>query len=255
MRSDIPPILEFDPDRQAIIEPARAIKHRDVPERCVICFFREVIENVSSQLMMRPLAPFKSEMGEIPVYAATHTGNTLAVVLCPVGAPLAAGLLEELIARGGRKFVACGGAGVLDQTIASGDVVITTSAVRDEGTSYHYLPASREVAPTERVVRLFMNLLDEQDCRYVTGKTWTTDAFYRETRGKIARRRQEGCITVDMEAAALFAVAQSRGAEIGLLLCGGDDVTGSEWNRRDFSRKHPARESLFWHSVEACVKL
>jgi uridine phosphorylase len=251
----LPPILEFDPDREAIIEPSKANVHRDVPERCVICFFREVIENVSAQLNLQPLAPFNSEMGTLPIWSATHLGSKFGVMQIPVGAPLAAGMLEEVIARGGRKFVACGGAGVLDKTIASGDIIVPTSALRDEGTSYHYLPPAREVAPTERVVKALMEVLHERACRHVMGKTWTTDGFYRETRGRIARRREEGCIAVEMEASALFAVAQFRGVEIGMLLYGGDDVTGIEWDPREFGQKIPAREKLFWLAVEACVRL
>lgn len=251
----VPPILEFDPDREAIIEPAKAIKRRDVPERCVLCFFREVIDRMSGELKMQPLAPFKSEMGELPLYSATYKDGPLAVVPCPVGSPLAAAILEETIARGGRKFVACGSAGVLDPEITSSEVVVTTAALRDEGTSYHYLPPSREVAPTDRVVKVLLDVLAESGCQYVTGKTWSTDAFYRETRGRIARRRQEGCITVEMEAAALFAVAQFRDVEIGMLLYGVDDVTGTEWDPRDLGRKIPTRERLFRLAVEACVRL
>jgi uridine phosphorylase len=139
--------------------------------------------------------------------------------------------------------------------IAAGDIVIPTSAVRDEGTSYHYLPPTREVTPTVRVVNLLNDVVEEHKCRYVLGKTWTTDAIYRETRGKRARRWQEGCITVEMEASALFAVAQFRAVEIGLLLSAVDDISGVAWDPRDFGRNLSAREKLFWLAAETCVRL
>ena len=80
-----------------------------------------------------------------------------------MGAPLAVGILEELIALGCRKFIACGGAGVLNQAIALGNLVIPASAVRDEGTSYHYLPPSREVSATPAAVAAIRSRLAARD--------------------------------------------------------------------------------------------
>lgn len=254
MKKNIP-LLDFDPEWEAIIEPTKIIKHRDVPEHCVLCFFREVIEDSKEQLKLQPLHPVKSEMGEIPVYAGEYNGIEIGVVPAAVGSPLAAAFLEEIIARGGRKFIACGGAGVLDKSISSGEIVIPTSALRDEGTSYHYLPPDRDAYPSEKAVEVIIQTLENRKCSYVKGKTWTTDAFYRETPKKVARRKEQGCITVEMEAAALFAVAEFRGVELGQLLYGGDDVSGIEWDPREFGQKIPARDSLFWLSVEACVGL
>ena len=252
---DIIPELGFDPAREAIIEPTTLIPYRDLPENCVLCFFREVIEHAAERLNLRPLPPVESEMGPIPVFCATYDGNTLGVVPAAIGAPLAAGLFEELIARGGRNFIACGGAGVLDKTIGSGHIVVPTSAVRDEGTSYHYLPAGREAYPSARAMAALTHVLKRHKAEYLTGKTWTTDAFYRETPKRVASRRKQGCLTVEMEAAALFAVAEFRGVHIAQILCGGDDVSGIAWDPREFGQKISARETLFWLAVEACVRI
>ncbi len=249
------PLLEFDPDPDAIIQPATVVKHRDIPERCVLCFAREVIERAKDKLNLQPLRPLKSEMGEIPVFAGTYEGEPVGVVQAAVGASLAAGLFEEVIVRGGRQFIACGSCGVLDSTIGSGDIVVATSALRDEGASYHYLPAGRDARPSPESVEAITRVLDRHRCHYVKGKTWTTDGFYRETRKRVARRREQGCLTVEMEAAALFAVAEFRDVHIGMLLYGGDDVSGIEWDRREFGQRIPARETLFWLAVEACMEL
>ncbi|MFA6315837.1 MAG: nucleoside phosphorylase [Elusimicrobiota bacterium] len=249
------PLLDFDPTREAIIEPHKVIKHRDVPPLCVLCFFREVIDGARKRLSLTELPPLKSEMGKVPVYKGTFGGHVLGVIPAAVGASLAAGLFEEVIARGGRKFVVCGGAGVLDRSIASGDIIIPTSAVRDEGTSYHYLPPLAEARPSPKVVRAMLRVLKRHKCPFLKGKTWTTDAFYRETRAKVARRRSQGCLTVEMEAAALFAVAAFRKVKIGQFLYGGDDVSGLKWDPRHFGMRISARERLFWLSVEACVEL
>ncbi|OGV38553.1 MAG: hypothetical protein A2X48_00765 [Lentisphaerae bacterium GWF2_49_21] len=249
------PLLEFDPERKAVIEPVKLIRHRDMPKRCVLCFFREVIEKSRRKLALRALHPLKSEMGEIPVFSGKYKGHAIGIVQAAVGAPLAAGLFEEVIARGGRKFVACGGAGVLDKSIVSGQIVVPTSALRDEGTSYHYLPPNRDAYPSPKPVAAIIRVLKRHSCHYVKGKTWTTDGFYRETPKKVAKRRKQGCLTVEMEAAALFAVGEFRGVQIGQLLYGGDDVSGIEWDPREFGQKIPAREKLFWLSVEACMEI
>jgi uridine phosphorylase len=247
------PLREFDPDRDAIIEPSKVIKQRDLPENCVLCFFREVIAGAKERLELKPLHPLISEMGEIPVFSAVYAGRPFGIVPALVGAPLAAAHLEELIARGGRKFIVCGGAGVLDESIGSGDIIVPVSAVRDEGTSYHCLPSGREAHPSTAAVEAITRVLERHKCRYVQGKTWTTDAIYRETRNRVAKRRSEGCLTVEMEAAAFFAVGEFRRVQIAMLLYGGDDVSGIEWDPREHGQKVSAREKLFWLSVEACA--
>ena len=68
-------------------------------------------------------------------------------------------------------------------------------------------------------------------------------------------RKEPGCLTVEMEAAALFAVAEFRNVQIAQLLYGGDDVSGIEWDPREFGQKISARETLFWLSLEACLEI
>ena len=88
-----------------------------------------------------------------------------------------------------------------------------------------------------------------------TGMTWTTDAFYRETRAKVARRRQEGCIAVEMEAAALIAVARFRDVRLGVLLYAGDTLAGESWDHRDWVSAHEVRSRLFWLAADAAVEV
>jgi uridine phosphorylase len=112
-----------------------------------------------------------------------------------VGAPLATGLLEEVIALGCDTFVVCGGAGVLGENLEVGSLLIPTSAIRDKGTSYHYLPPGREVSATPEVVMAIEDTFKKHRIMYRLTKTWTTDAIYRETREKINLRRAEGCLS------------------------------------------------------------
>jgi uridine phosphorylase len=249
------PILEYDPAREALIEPSRVISPRDVPEHCVICFFQEVIDKVVAEHGATLLARNKWEDGPHPLYEINHRGQRLAFFHPGIGGPLAAGLLEEMIAWGCRKFIACGGCGVLAKEIAVGHLILVTSAVRDEGVSYHYLPPAREVTADERGVQALAHTLDGLGVPYLRGKTWTTDAPYRETAAKIARRRAEGCLTVEMEAASFLAVAAFRDVPFGQVLYGGDDLSGAEWDHRSWQSRRDVREHLFWLCADACLAL
>jgi uridine phosphorylase len=251
------PILEHDPAPTAIIEPSHVIEPLEaMPEHCVFCFFPNVIAKFEAEGLAHEIRSYPTDSGmrrffefdcglDRPV-ALTHPG---------VGAPLAAASLEISIALGGKKFVACGGAGVLDRTIAVGHLIVPTAAIRDEGTSYHYLPAGREIAPAPQAVRAIETVLQRHNVEYLTAKTWTTDAVFRETRAKTERRRQEGCLTVEMEAATFFAVARFRRVPFGQILYGGDNLDGDQWDRRDWMNRHSVREQLVFLAAEACLEM
>ena len=114
------PILEYDPTRRAFIEPSKVVRRRDMPEHCVICFFMDVIEEVVAEHDARMLVENRWEDGPHPVYEIEYQGQRLAFFHPGIGAPLATSLLEETIAMGCRKFIACGGCGVLEADIALG---------------------------------------------------------------------------------------------------------------------------------------
>lgn len=249
------PILEFDATPEAFIEPSKIIRARDLPEHCVISFFKEVIDKVIAEHNAKVVVENRWEDGPHSIYEISYHGQRLAFFHPGVGASIAAGLLEEAIAFGCRKFIACGGCGVLEPEIAVGHLVVVSGAVRDEGVSYHYLPPGREVIADERGVNALVKGLNERGVPYRVGKTWTTDAPYRETVKKIARRKEEGCLVVEMESAALMAVAQFRGAIFGQALYGGDDLSGAEWDHREWQARSDIRESLFWLCADACLTL
>jgi len=251
------PILEFDGAKEAIIEPSRVIKPIDIPGRCVLPIYFRVIQRLAAASRLTPVAEIKTAMGPIPVYKMMHGDTPLTVAHPGLSAPFAAAVMEELIAFGCRKFVACGSAGVLDRSLASGTVVVPSAAVRDEGTSYHYLKPSREVSADPGVVQTIETTLRSRGVTHRVGKTWTTDAFYRETPKRISRRKAEGCLTVEMECAAFLAVAQFRGVTFGQLLATADDVSGDEWDTRDWNTHEHVEfsDKLFWLSVEACLAL
>jgi uridine phosphorylase len=249
------PILDFDATRDAVIEPAFTVRPFDLPAHVVLCFFGDAIASFVGDHQGREIGRLVSEMGSNPVFEVDLDGRRLAITQAGVGAPLAAGWLDELIALGGRAFVAAGGAGVLVPDLAMGHVVIPTAAIRDEGTSYHYLPAAREVAPTDDALAAITETLERLGVPHVAGKTWTTDAIYRETREKVRRRVAEGCLTVEMEAAAFFAVARFRGVSFGQMLYAGDDLSGEAWDGRGWPAHETGRNLLLRLAAEAVLSI
>ncbi|MCJ7537815.1 MAG: nucleoside phosphorylase [Anaerolineales bacterium] len=249
------PLLEFDPTIPAIIEPQQAVEDIGAPEHCVFCFFGEVVEILLQDGALRRIAYQEWEDLKRPLYEMDAGGKRMGVFQPGVGAPLAAALMEEVIARGSRKIIACGGAGVLAREIDVGNILVPTAAVRDEGTSFHYLPPGREIQVDKDVLEIIEAVLIAQDIEYQLVKTWTTDAPYRETPEKVKLRKNEGCLTVEMEMAAFLAVAQFRQVPFGQILYGGDDISGSNWDPRQWQARKDVRMRLFKLAVDICLQL
>ena len=170
------PILEFDPDKNAFIRPENYLQPIEgIAQRAVICFFTDAIEKILAKHPNKVVTHLRGEGIAVPVYQIEYKGEQLVLVQAIVGAPWAAGHIEELTAYGCRKYIACGGCGVMQKDIAVGHLIIPISAVRDEGTSYHYAPPSREIAMDEKAVQTIEATLLENDVPYIKAKTWTTE--------------------------------------------------------------------------------
>jgi uridine phosphorylase len=166
----------------------------------------------------------------IPVYEIEHEGVRLAVYCSTLGGPAAVAIMEEIIAKGAERFVFFGSCGVLDRELAANALIVPTAAYRDEGTSYHYMPPSDyvEVATAWELSRVLSDL----NLPHVGGKTWTTDAIYRETRGNVEKRKAEGCIAVEMECASIMAATAFRGIAAYQFLYAADSLDAAEWDAR-----------------------
>ncbi len=249
------PLLENDLAAPSMIDPTREVTPVEGAGPMVLCFFAEVIDAVTLRTDARKVDVRVWEHGEHPVYEIDHLGHRLGVMHPGVGAPLAAGLLEEAIALGYRTFVAVGGAGALIRELVLGHPIVVESALRDEGTSYHYMPPGRTVEADPEGVDALESTLREAGIPFVTGRTWTTDAPYRETADRVRRRADEGCVAVEMEASALMAVAQHRGVSLAHVLYAGDSLAGPEWEHRDWTNATTVREELFWIAAIAFLRL
>ncbi len=141
-----------------------------------------------------------------------------------IGAPNAATVLEELIALGGKEFINVGTAGGLH----SEGIFLCEKALRDEGTSYHYLAHGDFVFPDKKLTEDFENCLKKNNLEFFKGATWTIDAPYRETKAEVEKYSKQGIKTVEMEASALFAVADYRKVKIASAFVV-SDLLGKKW--------------------------
>jgi len=249
------PLFEQDLDEPGVFEASHFHRPQDVPPVAVLCFFNDLLDDLAAEGRLTPLYTLRSEIGLNPVYKLSLPEGEVCVVHPGVGAPLAAGFLEETAALGVTTFVAVGGAGALDTSLALGHPMVVTSALRDEGTSLHYLAPSRTIDADPLGVEVLSRYLDEHDEPYLVGRAWTTDGLFRETKSRVARRIGEDCVMVDMEASALMAVARYRGFRLAHLLYAGDMVAGDEWDGRAWDKARGTREHLFTLAAGAALAL
>lgn len=248
------PICEFDTNPRAKINADEHYR-KTLPEKCVITFFRRELEALVEEKQLEILDYLHSEILDIPIYGYPVEGENLCITMPFLTAPGAASTLEELYAKGCGKFIVCGGAGCLLEGTKVGELILPTAAVRDEGTSYHYLPPAREVPCHRQAAQTVKAELQRRHIPYREGKTWTTDAIYRETEDKIQKRLAEGCMTVEMEAAAFFAVSQVYQIPLAQLLYAGDDLSGDVWDTRDWNRQKSVRANMITLALELVRKL
>jgi uridine phosphorylase len=157
------------------------------------------------------------------------TEEKLAVFHSYFGAPLTVMLVEALIAGGINKLIIFGEAGAISSSISSGEVLIPTFAIREEGTSYHYLPPGAAAKPSRQLQSKIKRLLAQQSISFKEGGVWTIDAFFREPYEKVLKYSRQGVLGIDMECAAIFSVARFRKVQAASLLLIADELSTGSW--------------------------
>ncbi|MCX6529611.1 MAG: nucleoside phosphorylase [Actinobacteria bacterium] len=247
------PLFEFEESQTAVINPPMRRRVGNFPELAVACWFGDVQRKRFAG--QDPIYRIPFEHGDHEVHVVEHLGKRIAVFNPGVGAPAAATSLEDIIGLGATKIIGCGGAGIVKQGFDVGHIIVPTGAVRDEGTSHHYQPVDVAVVPHPLAVEAIDAELSDAGVPHDKGLTWTTDAIFRETPEKVARRREQGCISVEMEASAMFAVAMFRGAVYGQLLYAGDDVSAQTWDHRHWEKQTSVRERVLELALNAVCRL
>ncbi len=188
-----------------------------------------------------PLKRIKGFLGEF--YLLKRTNGQIAISTnFGIGAPVVAGLTDEFAALGVKQFMLIGMAGSLQPDLQTGSLVVSTSAIRGEGVSQHYLPPHPTVDSSQEMIQGLSETLTKKNLPHSLGITWTTDAPFRELRKDVLHHQQNGVLAVDMEAAAMLAVTRSLDLSALAMFSIADQLSGGEWRMAGDLR--PTRKGL-----------
>ena len=221
----------FDRYGEEIIKAKNNIqKIENFPSTIIVSFSAKFCKLLMRKYETIKIGALHAGGQELPIYQFEYHSMKLGFFNTMLGGAGSSALLEELIALGAEKLLYFGSCGALDKKIAEGYLLVPTSAYRDEGVSYHYAEASDyleiETAP------VLMEILDEMHVPYNATKTWTTDAFYRETKQNLEKRKTEGCGVVEMECASIMSVGQFRKKKVYQFLYAADCLADQNWDKR-----------------------
>ena len=241
---------------RALIEPEDFFPKADFPARCILTFFRRELKKLCDEGALAVLKKNYFIFSNEPVYIMKDTGEEIAVVSMPIGAPAAAAVLEGMIYGGSSKIMGCGYAGVLDPEIAKGTLIVADSSFADEGLSPHYFNNIDMVRqPHPAALKAMLDHCVDNNITHRAGGVWTTDAIFRETAQDVADMRRRGMIAVDMETSALYAVAAFRERMMGMYLYALDNVGQSVWDSRKGEKSLLKERDVFNAAVAVCRKL
>lgn len=246
----------YDSEREAVLMPSHCVRPvPGFPDTVIITFLPRVMEHLSQQSWAEQIDVI-SAFNKYPIYRVTYQGRVFAVYQTLLGAAGSAAMLEEVLARGEVKQVLLfGSCGSLVGELSAGHLIVPTAAYRDEGVSYHYLPTEfGDYVPLPTAPRMEA-VLAQLSLPFLTGKTWTTDALYRETRRNLAQRQAEGCVAVDMECAALAAVCRYRDVEFFQFLYTEDNLGGESWEPGLLGRLPETALDYFRVALEVAARL
>lgn len=240
------PILERDDAQRAFINADRY--GFNFPKKAMYVFLKEsVIQSFVEKFNGTVLTVFETITKQYPIYEI----QGMIVCQAPLGSAASVQLMEFLIGNGVQEILAVGSCGVLDHDLTGIQFYIVQEALRDEGTSYHYVAPSRSIVSQSGTRQHLEDILQQKQIPYSLVKTWTTDAFYRETEDMIAYRKSEGCQVVEMESAALISCAQFRHVKFGQLLFVADDLSKSEHDKRDWGVSlYDTALTIVWEAIQ-----
>jgi uridine phosphorylase len=222
MKSSLPPILSdkhygeasaFRPEN--LLREARRQKGLGdgaVPDICVLDPDGDIVRQCKADGRATRDPAWACYHTEL--WRMAHDGVELGLVPCAVGASFAVLVAEQLFAAGCRLLVSITSSGQLVELRAPPYFILIDKALRDEGTSYHYLPAAEFSAARPQLIEAMNGAFGSVRAPVERGASWTTDAPFRETTAAIAVMKAKGLLAVEMEAAALYAFAEARGKPV-----------------------------------------
>ena len=228
------PILEYDTALRSVFESQKIEKI--LPKKAVYGFLGSCIDEYAAAHDARIADVIPTITKDYPIYIVERGGEEICLCQAPMGAPAAVQNMEILIAGGVENIISAGSCGVLTP-MPENEFIVPVRALRDEGSSYKYLPPSRYIELDMPMTEHICRVLGEKDIHFRRCTTWTTDGLFRETPDMVVYRRSEGCDTVDMECSALAACAKFRGVDFGMLFFTADSLADIDnYDLRDFGK-------------------
>lgn len=214
-------------------------------KKCLIVFSEQIYEYILANYDCETIGYIHACNGKTDIYKFVYNGMELAFYLTPIGSTCASQycIVCNWIV-GATQFIMFGSAGSLDKDKTQGKVVIPTEAYRDEGMSYHYAPPKDYILiKNHNKVR---SIFEELNIPFIEGRIWTTDAFLMETVGLTAKRKDEGCIAVEMEAAGVQSVCDYYGFELYNFLVTGDVLSSEEYRPEGLKDANHNLDKLYY---------
>jgi len=224
-------ILNAYDDSEEIVKPEIFTKgFKRLPKKAIVCFKKELIDEIEKSEEFEEYSETYVCGEAIKIYKTNSNGEDIILYRTVIGGPATVGMMEEMHARGVDNFIFFGSCGEICSSLKKGAFIIPTEAYREEGTSYHYLPASDfiKVKTATKLAEIF----EKKGINYELTKTWTTDAIYRETKNKTKARKEMGCKVVEMECASIMAMAEVRKINVYQFLYTDDTLEGDTWDLR-----------------------
>lgn len=242
-------------EHEAFVKPSDYLEYKKrmgrypkikIPENVLICYSRRFLNYYIKNHKMKRVEEVPREF-----YLVNETKSQVALLGgFGIGAPAVVNVMEELIALGVKKFISIGEAGSLQKNIRIGDIVVCDRAIRDEGTSHHYLKYSKYAYPSKDLIEKIKLAFQKYKIKYFTGTNWSQDAPYRETVKEVEHYQKEGVATVEMEASAIFALGKYRKVDVGAIFTISDSLAGLKWDLK-FHMSKKNFETLFKVAIEA----
>lgn len=238
-------IERYSKEKVAIINPSDFVKKiGGMSEIAIACYSHVLFDKIIEKYQGEVIGELDYTDTVKKIYRIEYKGKRYAMFMMSVGAPAAATCIEDVHAMGANKFIVFGNCGVLDKNVADLAIIIPNKAIRGDGLSYHYIEDSLFIDINKKYSNVFKRILNNKGYSYVEGTTWTTDAFYRETKEKVIKMKNNGAICVEMEAAALQAVCDFRGIDLMTFFYAADNLDNDYWEKRSLSGNERVEDKI-----------
>ena len=208
-----------------------------LPPTAIGIFSIKLLESMVERFNCEKVGYFGGASFHRPVYIMRYNDKEFTLFNAGISGAWISADIEDLNYNGVKRFIIFGNCGVLDKSIDDCQIIIPNRAYRDEGVSYHYLPDSESIDLSDKYKNIFIKILNKHKFNYVEGATWTTDAFYRETREKIEYFKSKCAICVEMEGSVIAAVCKRKNLDYFTFYYAGDNLDSVEWERRSISQE------------------